>query len=288
MVAFDSCVGNDCFARHGAIRHDAIARAHLDLRTSGHELLIAVWHHNIDGEPAASDYMAVSTVYRLIGAGFRVGLHGHQHRAEAALRYVHLPDQQQMAVISAGSLCAGRRELPTGVNRQYNMIEISDDLDSARVHVREMAIATNFAAARRAEFGGKSWMELTWDLPTPATQAAESRRSGVIIRAEASLAGGDPAAALAALDELPANEGGYVRAMRLAALQRLERWQDIVDAFSTPRTLDELTAVTTAAAATGDVDGALSILASHAPRLGMPEPAVRDLTSAIRAIGSLS
>ena len=60
-----------------------------------------------------------------------------------------------MAVISAGSLCAGPKELPTGVNRQYNVLEISDDSSSVRVHVREMAIGTVFAPARRPEFGGQ-------------------------------------------------------------------------------------------------------------------------------------
>ena len=287
VVAFDSCVGNDCFARHGAIRHDAIARAHIHLRGGGHELLIAVWHHNIDGEPATTDYMAVSAVHRMIGIGFRMGLHGHQHRAATALRYVHLPAEEQMAVISAGSLCAGRRELPKGVNRQYNVIEIADDLLGARVHVREMAIATNFAAARRAEFGGNSWMDVQWTLPIASTRAAEMRRNNIVIRAESKLVSGDPEAALIALRELGGDDVGYARAIRLAALRRLDRWQGIVDGFSPPRNLDELAALSTALAELGEPDRALSVLETEGRALGLPEPSMRDLTAAVRAIGSL-
>lgn len=192
-----------------------------------------------------------------------------------------------MAVISAGSLCAGRRELPTGVNRQYNVIEIADDLLGARVHVREMAIATNFAAARRAEFGGKSWMDVRWTLPIASTRAAEMRRNNIVVRAESKLVSGDPEAALIALRELGGDDVGYARAIRLAALRRLDRWQGIVDGFSPPRNLDELAALSTALAELGEPDRALSVLETEGRALGLPEPSMRDLTAAVRAIGSL-
>ena len=136
VVAFDSCVGNDCFANRGHIDEEAIAAAHADVRQQPYECVVAAWHHSIDGEPAETDYLSVSNVYRMIGKGFRLGLHGHQHRAAATNRYVHLPGEEGMAVVSAGSLCAGNRALPAGVNRQYNLIEIADDLSSVRVHVR--------------------------------------------------------------------------------------------------------------------------------------------------------
>ena len=75
---------------------------------------MAVWHHNIEGPPQRSDYMDVEIVRGMIGRGFRLGLYGHQHRAQATPHQVWLPDRERMAVVSAGSLCAGPRDLPTG------------------------------------------------------------------------------------------------------------------------------------------------------------------------------
>ena len=57
-----------------------------------------------------------------------------------------------MAVISAGSLCAGNKELPRGVNRQYNLIVIDNNFTHARVHVREMGDGEQFTRKRSGEF----------------------------------------------------------------------------------------------------------------------------------------
>lgn len=285
VVAFNSCIGNDCFARHGAIHEEAIAQAHMALRSSGHELRIAVWHHSIEGDPHATDYMAVSTVHRLIGRGFRVGFHGHQHRAAAALRYIHLPDEERMAVVSAGSLCAGPRELPAGVNRQYNVVELADDLRSARVHVREMAIATNFAPARRNEFGGKSYVDLEWRLPRVAANAAAERERQLILAAEAALAAGDNQQGLSILEALSPPLQPYARQLLLETLRDLRRWKEIVNRFSDPITIDELVAVTRALAEVTDLQDAEQFLANHAKRLDLPEPIERDVRAALSARG---
>ena len=194
VAALNSCHGNDCFAFHGSIADDALAQAHMDLydRATQYDLMMAVWHHNVDGQPGASDYMDVSTVYTLIGRGFRLGLHGHQHRGQATNRYIHLPKQEPMAVVSAGSLCAGPSDLPTGVNRQYNIIEISDDCAEVRVHVREMVVATVFAPARRAEFGGESFIDMKLGRPLPPILPERARQDARIIESEKLLAAGEP------------------------------------------------------------------------------------------------
>ena len=140
VAAFNSCANNDCFRLAGQIPDDAVAGAHLAVERGcpKAELLVAVWHHHVEGAPDVTDYMDVGTLYPLIGGGFRLGLHGHQHRAQTSYRYIQLPEEERMAIVSAGSLCAGQRDRPTGVNRQYNVVVLSDDLGSARIHVREM------------------------------------------------------------------------------------------------------------------------------------------------------
>lgn len=286
IVAFNSCVGNDCFAFHGAILEEAVAQAHMMVRPLGHELLVAVWHHSISGEPSATDYMSVSTVQRMIGRGFRLGFHGHQHRAAAALQYIHLPEEERMAVISAGSLCAGPRELPTGINRQYNVVEIADDLSSARVHVREMSIATNFAPARRNEFGGGSFVDITWQLPNRAANANLERSNRLTLEAEAALSAGDLPGALSLLSQLPPPRSPYARRLQLDAMQQLEAWDDIVDEFSDPATIAELSAVAVALARLGRPDEGHQLLDVRGPELDLPEPAKRDLQTALKTIGA--
>ncbi|MGY4466578.1 hypothetical protein ACVWWK_002260 [Bradyrhizobium sp. LB9.1b] len=135
VAAFDSIVGNDCFGYSGAIPRGAVGQCAMALRdaTRSYDLRMAVWHHSIQGPPIRADYMDASQVQEMIGHGFQLGLHGHQHIAATQTQLVHLDKGRSMAVVSAGSLCAGARELPRGVNRQYNLIVIEDDFLHGRV-----------------------------------------------------------------------------------------------------------------------------------------------------------
>ena len=76
------------------------------------DLHMAVWHHSIEGPPYRTDYMDVDIVRGMIGRGFRLGLHGHQHKTQVSPHEVCLPDREKMVVVSAGSLCAGTGDLP--------------------------------------------------------------------------------------------------------------------------------------------------------------------------------
>ena len=163
VAAFNSCQGNDCFSFHGSIPRAVVARAHLDLAGDSHQfdLLLAVWHHNVEGPPHRTDYMDIDIVRGMIGRGFRVGLFGHQHRPEAVPHQIHLAASETMAVIGAGSLCAGARELPLGTYRGYNLIEIADNMQSARVHVREANVANLFSCSLGQPLAATAGLHLT-------------------------------------------------------------------------------------------------------------------------------
>jgi hypothetical protein len=107
VAAFNSFAGNDCFAFHGEIPRDVVARSHLDLRELGPwRLRIAVWHHDIEGPPYRSDYMDPDIARGMIGRSFRLGLYGHQHRPQVTPQHAYLLDLDTMAVASAGSVNA--------------------------------------------------------------------------------------------------------------------------------------------------------------------------------------
>jgi hypothetical protein len=284
VAAFNSCDGNDCFSFHGNIPEEALAQAHLDLRERAqqYDLTIAVWHHNVEGPPTSSDYMDISTVYRLIGKGFRLILHGHQHRAQTSNRYVHLAEEEPIAVVSAGSLCAGARELPTGVNRQYNVLEIDEAFTNLRIHGREMSVSTVFAPAYRAVFGGKSYVDMKLGAPLLA-RTSEARDRTVVLEAEKALQTGDPETATVILRPLDLEPGSYARALALKALIDAEEWGNLVDTFAVPATLDELVAVVNAFEKLKRFDEALAVLASHGSNLGLPQSTRRDLELHVEA-----
>ncbi len=61
----------------------------------------------------------------LISYGVNIGFHVHQHRNEVVRSESIIIDNEKIFVLSAGSLCAGPSELPTGYNPQYNILELS-------------------------------------------------------------------------------------------------------------------------------------------------------------------
>jgi len=291
VAAFSSCHGNDCFNFHGAIHDYALANAHMKLRDTApqYDLLVAVWHHNVAGPPGSSDYMDAATLDTLIGRGFRLGLHGHQHRGQVVDRRIFLPRSESITVVSAGSLCAGRRELPTGVNRQYNVLEIADDYDSLRVHVREMSVATVFAPAQRAEFGGRGWMDVALDPPLRASGPTSTASQDVrVLRAEKLFHDKRPAEALDLLRSVDIAEPGYARTLAYEAAQAAGDTDFIVRLLHPPLSVNELVSLTATLIEVGDLDQAESVLSEFTSAVGLTQPVERDLRAAINTKRALS
>jgi hypothetical protein len=290
VAAFNSCFGNDCFAFHGAIASDAVAQAHMDLHDQGrgYDLLMAVWHHSIEGPPEATDYMDIATIYDLIGKGFRLGLHGHQHRGEVSQSYLHLPQREPMAIISAGSLCAGPIELPTGVNRQYNVLEIADDCRNVRVHVREMAVGTVFAPALRSDLGGRGYVDMKIGAPLSPIPPVRLRTDALVIDAESLLMSGNPADALSKLRAVDLSPGSYARSLALRSAERAEDWPSVVDIATPPQAVDELISATRALTLQGRFDDATALVDRFSTELALNRAVEADLRRFVAAKKALS
>lgn len=283
VAAFNSCHGNDCFAYHGMIRKEAVARSHLALNDMGHvfDLRMAVWHHSIEGAPYRTDYMDVNIVRSMIGRGFRVGLHGHQHKAQAGGQQVWLSNQEKMAIASAGSLCAGTRELPTGTYRQYNLIEIAGDFHSARLHVRQMSVANLFSPARLSDFGGKSFIELDWTPPRNIVGAIINadtiRTQKTIEEAELAVKTGDSKRAIPILRHLPLPADSYQRELLLNAATNAQDWQTIIDVTDPPLSIAELVKRVDSLSRLTRLTEAFDALNLHSKRLGLATSIETDL-----------
>lgn len=289
IAAFNSCHNNDCYAFHGFIHKEAVARSHLELNDSGHifDLRIAVWHHSIEGPPYRTDYMDIDVVRGMIGRGFRLGLYGHQHKTQITPHQIWLPDRERMAVVSAGSLCAGPQELPTGVNRQYNVLEISPDFCSIRVHVRAMNVANIFSRCYLPEFGGMTFVDLDWEplknLVGGTVDAGAARMRLVIEEAEIAAKTGNPARAVELLREINLPEGSYGRQLLLAAASDAKDWPTIIEVTKTPYTIQELVQRVEAFTHVHKYGGATDALDRFSGELQLPKPMVAELRSRIRA-----
>ena len=289
VAAFNSCHNNDCYAFHGLIRKEAVARSHLMLNDSGHvfDLRIAVWHHSIEGPPYRTDYMDVDIVRGMIGRGFRLGLYGHQHKGQIEPHQIWLPDRERMAVVSAGSLCAGPDELPTGISRQYNVLEISPSFRSVRVHVRAMTVANLFSRGHLPEFGGATFADLDWEPPknpvggTVNAKAAHTRL--VVEEAEIAAKTGNSARAVELLQGINLPEGSYERQLLLSAASDAKDWPTIIKVTTTPYTIQELVQRVEALTQVHEYAGAIDALDCFSGQLQLPESMVKEFQGRIRA-----
>jgi hypothetical protein len=230
--------------------------------------------------------MDLDAVNRMIGVGFRLGLHGHQHRAQLGHRYVLLPEEERMAVVSAGSLCAGPVDLPTGVNRQYNVIQLADDVSAARVHVREMAVATVFGPAMRADLGGKGYVDLNWDSETfrrLAKAAQISAKADHVSAAEKASKEGRLHEAREILLRIDRPPTSYQRALLLNILEQAADWDEIEAQLGEPVDITELTLLIRAEVELRNFGGAREALDRWGGPLQLPPPQRNDLDALISA-----
>ena len=276
-AAFNSCSANDCFRRRAEIDPEALARMHLDMHQAWeYDLRVAVWHHNTAGPPSADDYLHVEQVYALIEYGFRLGLHGHQHRSELRLHELRLPGYGSLAVLSAGSLAAGHADLPRGTNRQYSVIEIAEDLTAARLHVREIETGAQYGPRRLNAFGGLSYSDITWQAATSVVGTrvdnARLNLSTIVNEAETAFNAEDDDRVLTLLRPLIARLDAYGRRLLANAASRARDWQTLVDDFSPPKSIEEIALVVHAALQLDDFERARSTIRDAGIALGLPDP----------------
>lgn len=268
MAAFDSVAGNDCFSYAGALPKGAVARCNLHLRDTPHlyDVRIAVWHHSLQGPPLRDDYMEVGQVHEMVGLRFQLGIHGHQHVASANTHYVHLGESQAMAVVGAGSLCAGYKELPRGVNRQYNLIVIEDDMRRARVHAREMADGGQFSRKNNGAFA-QGFVELSWEATTDAMgqpiNAVEQNSRRAILQADEALHSGSPEMAIKLLQDVELLPASHARNIAIQASLKLEDWARLIEIIDKPCSTEEAVLLVSALIRADKLDHAITILESY-------------------------
>lgn len=265
VCAFNSCSNNDCFNYIGSIPYSAIASSHLAMSNVPlPKLKIAIWHHNTSGPPERTDYMDVETISLMIDKGFRLGLHGHHHKSDVLAYNYFISEMLSMALVSAGSLCAGPTDLPTGFRRQYNIIEIADDYRHARIHVREMRGAGVFVPGRLVSIGSSSYMDVKWS-GFVASSLVNSGRSDmevlkVVEEIEKLISADDFDDSVKLIKANESLLGNYGRKLKIEALFKMSAWDKLLILLRNPQNIYELTLYTRAAIQRKEWDIAETIL----------------------------
>lgn len=241
IVGFATWHGNDCFCHVGEINSASLASSRKMLADSNAPVAVAVWHHSVVGGPRANDYMDQRVIQRLIDFGFSVGLHGHQHYPGAAPFELRLPNLTSMAVVGAGSIAVGDRELPTGERRQFNIVVIDPDSNSITVHVRAMSSGGVFSGSHRDDFGGKTFIELS--LPISPSRPKPPSPTQRLDDAMTAVTTGQYKKALELLATIEASESHEIRQIKIEALDGLGRQEELIELLDPPQSVDEVVRV---------------------------------------------
>jgi len=147
FALFNSCKQLDHLNDTPNIDDDAIVSVIPTLRSNYNRgyLNIAVWHHHFYGGPRETNYLDREIINKMSHSYIQMGLFGHQHISQIAefyggdLALGDSPDNQRILLVSSGTLFGGKKELPDGCRRQYNVIEVTQEGDLAQIeiHVRE-------------------------------------------------------------------------------------------------------------------------------------------------------
>ena len=243
VTGFSSCYNNDLLNREGAIHPDCIAGASNQLRDVQYQgrLLVAVWHHHIEGLPKEMDYMDPDIVQNLIDVGFSLGLHGHHHKPQYLDTRFRHGRERRITLISAGTLCGGPA---LGFNRSYNIIELDTEERCGRINVREMRndnLAMSIWGARLLASESVSSDKFTFDPPQRHFVDLD-KNTDLLAKASRLYDQGNFDEAAWTLSTLAASEA-LARRLLLNCLLQLEDDARIISSFDPPTSVAEAIAV---------------------------------------------
>lgn len=282
IVGFNSCHRNDCFNFSGCISMEAISKCHLRIeeKYQQHKIRIAVWHHDFHGSPLRTDYMDQGAIDLLLDKGFRLGIHGHQHKSETKPFHQFLQNDEKMVIISAGSLTAGKSELPSGYNRQYNILELNLEMRKIRVHIREMVSSGVFSKGRHTFMGGLSFVDFEWSefKETELINLGSSggKRLADLEHVEELIHIGKFAVALSIIKTLNMEKEAYIRGLAITCLEGLQQWGKLTEFIESPKNLEEFSSLFKGLLKTSRLEDAEKLLSEDLIQLHFPDNIIGD------------
>jgi hypothetical protein len=182
-----------------------------------------------------------------------------------------------MAVVSAGSLCAGARELPRGINRQYNIVVIEDDYKGGRVHAREMGEGGQFSRKTNGEFL-TGYARISWlaqeNIAGQIVKPGEANSRRTTLRAEEFLKSGLAKKALEEIMTIDVSTNSYAKRLACEAAIEAKEWGLLKQLLSKPSSEDEIVWLAIALIETRDFSQAAEFIAKHTE---LAKPVIQQL-----------
>ena len=168
-------------------------------------------------------------------------------------------------MVGAGSLCAGEKALPHGVNHRYNVIQIDRPNNTGWVHVREMNQPGIWGPGQLAETGGKAYVDFNWT--TSSLEMPDQGRSGgyntaLVDEVERMITTGRSEEAIEVLLSDTIITDSYKRRLLGKALEISEKWSDLRSLLCPPLNDEELAMFYMASERGGDLVGVAEVLES--------------------------
>ena len=135
FVCFNSCYQLDHLQQGGYICFNALSRLSLKLLEKKRQgrLIVAVWHHHTQGLPKENNYLNYSILDNMTRYGIKIALHGHQHISGILNEYRDVFTEDNLWLISAGTVYGNSSDMIQGTSRQYNLITLERDGRNCKV-----------------------------------------------------------------------------------------------------------------------------------------------------------
>lgn len=124
FACFNSCYHLDHLQSCGYISPNSLSSLSRDLLEKKRQgrFVIAVWHHHTQGLPKENNYLNYHILDNMTKYGIRLALHGHQHISGILNEYRDIFTEEQMWLVSAGTVYGNSSDMVPGTNRQFNML----------------------------------------------------------------------------------------------------------------------------------------------------------------------
>jgi predicted phosphodiesterase len=135
FYGFNSCHRNDPHWTGAMLSAKAVEAAAEHAKKHAREcILVAVWHHGLDSGRGRPDHLSAEDLSLLYNRGFRIGFHGHTHKA--AYETFDALFDNRFFVVSTGSLGAGSRERPDAVGNQFSIANVFESHVDVEIFTR--------------------------------------------------------------------------------------------------------------------------------------------------------
>ena len=203
-------------------------------------MIIAVWHHHTQGLPKENNYLNYRILDNMTKYGIKMALHGHQHISGILNEYRDVFTEDNLWLVSAGTVYGNSSDMVPGTTRQYNLITIGREGRDCQVTLmsrEDKSLQNPEPVWENGLIGRSQRIQYTFKIQLEAEEKEESMEEVYQqineINREAEKTK-DYLQASKRLLELDLNNQA-VRKFLMEYLSRAEDWDTIIKVFAEPK-----------------------------------------------------